>query len=48
LAAGARSDNALQAIIASKGIPCEVAGDANKIGMAFDAVHQGFAAGMKI
>jgi 2,4-dienoyl-CoA reductase (NADPH2) len=48
LAAGARSDNALQSIIASKGIPCEVVGDANKIGMAFDAVHQGFAAGMKI
>jgi 2,4-dienoyl-CoA reductase (NADPH2) len=48
IAVGARSDNALKATIESKGIPCDVVGDANKIGMAFDAVHQGFAAGMKI
>jgi 2,4-dienoyl-CoA reductase (NADPH2) len=48
LAVGAKSDNALKSIIDSKGIPCDVVGDANKIGMAFDAVHQGFAAGMKI
>ncbi len=48
LAAGARSDNTLKAVIESKGIPCDVIGDANAIGMAFDAVHQGFKAGMNI
>ncbi|MGB9499405.1 MAG: FAD-dependent oxidoreductase [Dissulfuribacterales bacterium] len=48
LAAGARSDNTLKAVIESKGIPCDVIGDANAIGMAFDAVHQGFRAGMNI
>lgn len=48
IAVGAKSDNALRTIIESKGIPCDVVGDANKIGMAFDAVHQGYAAGMKI
>jgi 2,4-dienoyl-CoA reductase (NADPH2) len=48
LAVGARPENALKSVIESKGIPCDMAGDAEKIGMAFDAVHQGFAAGMKI
>jgi 2,4-dienoyl-CoA reductase (NADPH2) len=48
IAVGVRSDNALKATIESKGIPCDVVGDANKIGMAFDAVHQGFAAGIRI
>jgi 2,4-dienoyl-CoA reductase (NADPH2) len=48
IAAGARSSNELQAVIESKGIPCDVVGDAKTIGLAFDAVHQGFAAGMAI
>jgi len=48
IAVGAKSDNALRTIIESKGIAYDVVGDANKIGMAFDAVHQGYAAGMKI
>ncbi len=48
IAAGARSENALKGLLESRGIPFDVAGDAEKIGMAFDAVHQGFAVGMKI
>ena len=45
LAAGSGSVNNLVAIVEAKDIPCEVIGDAGQIGMAFDAVHQGFAAG---
>jgi len=48
LAAGARPRNDLEEIVKSKGIPYDVVGDAGKIGMAFDAIHQGFAAGIKI
>jgi 2,4-dienoyl-CoA reductase (NADPH2) len=48
IAVGARSNNALKEIIESKGIACEVAGDAQTIGMAFDAVHQGYKAGLNI
>jgi len=48
LSVGARSDNDLQQLIASKGIACTVAGDAENVGMAFDAVHQGFRAGLNI
>ena len=48
LAAGAVSHNPLQALLEQKEIPCRVAGDANRIGLAFDAVHQGFAAGRQI
>lgn len=46
LAVGAKPDNDLCSVIEEKGIPFEVAGDANRIGMAFDAVHQGYRAGM--
>jgi len=48
LAAGAVPYNPLQALLEQKGIPCRVAGDAQRIGLAFDAVHQGFAAGREI
>lgn len=48
LAAGAVPHNPLQALLEQKEIPCRVAGDANRIGLAFDAVHQGFAAGREI
>ena len=48
LAAGALSHNPLQTLLEEKGIPCRVAGDAHRIGLAFDAVHQGFAAGRGI
>lgn len=48
LAAGARPDNRLAEIIKAKSIPFDVIGDASAIGMAFDAIHQGYRAGMKI
>jgi 2,4-dienoyl-CoA reductase (NADPH2) len=48
LAAGSRSDSSLAAVIKETGIPFDVIGDANAIGMAFDAVHQGYRAGMGI
>ena len=48
MAAGSKSVNDLAAVIEAKKIPFDVIGDAGKIGMAFDAVHQGYAAGMNI
>jgi 2,4-dienoyl-CoA reductase (NADPH2) len=48
LAVGAGSYNPLQKLVDKKGIPCKVVGDAGKAAMAFDAVHQGFAAGREI
>jgi 2,4-dienoyl-CoA reductase-like NADH-dependent reductase (Old Yellow Enzyme family) len=48
LAAGSRSANELVAVVEAKDIPCDVIGDAGKIGMAFDAVHQGYKAGIQI
>jgi 2,4-dienoyl-CoA reductase (NADPH2) len=48
LAVGARSNHALQGVIEKKGIACTAAGDASQIGMAFDAVHQGYRAGLEI
>jgi 2,4-dienoyl-CoA reductase (NADPH2) len=48
IAAGSRSSNELAAIIEAKGIACDVIGDAKNIGMAFDAIHQGFKAGVNI
>jgi 2,4-dienoyl-CoA reductase (NADPH2) len=48
LAVGATSHNPLQEILDQKSIPCTVVGDADMVGLAFDAVHSGFAAGRKI
>ncbi len=48
LAVGASSYNPLQEVLEKKGLPFQVAGDAGRVGLAFDAVHQGFAAGRKI
>ncbi len=48
LAAGARSESSLEAVLKQKGIAYGVAGDATKIGMAFDAIHQGFEVGRTI
>jgi 2,4-dienoyl-CoA reductase (NADPH2) len=48
LAVGASSYNPLQEVLEKKGLPFQVAGDAGQVGLAFDAVHQGFAAGRKI
>lgn len=48
LAAGAVSYNPLQETLEQAGIPCKIVGDAQQVGLAFDAVHQGFAAGREI
>ena len=48
LAGGAKSFNPLQELLEEKNIPHEVIGDAKQVATAFDAVHQGFAAGAKI
>ena len=48
LAAGAASYNPLQEFVDKQGIPCKVIGDAAKVALAFDAVHQGFEAGREI
>ncbi len=48
LAAGATPHNPLQKELEAKGIACRVAGDAEKIGLAFDAVHTGFATGRSL
>ena len=48
LAAGAASYNPLQDFVEKQGIPCKVVGDAARVALAFDAVHQGFAAGRSL
>jgi 2,4-dienoyl-CoA reductase (NADPH2) len=48
LAVGSESYNPLQEMMEKKGIPYQVVGDAQKVALAFDAVHNGFAAGKNI
>ena len=48
MAAGAVSYNPLQQTLEQAGIPCKIIGDAQQVGLAFDAVHQGFAAGRAV
>jgi len=48
IAAGAASHNPLQAVVEKLGIAFTIAGDAGKVALAFDAVHQGHKAGMEI
>jgi 2,4-dienoyl-CoA reductase (NADPH2) len=48
MAAGAKSHNPLQGKPEQRGIACQVVGDARKIALAFDAVHQGFLAGSAV
>ncbi len=48
LSAGAQPENTLAAVLEEKGISHSVVGDAGNIGMAFDAVHQGYRAGASI
>ena len=48
LAGGSQSFNPLQETLESKGITCQVVGDANLVNTAFDAIHQGFAAGRTV
>jgi 2,4-dienoyl-CoA reductase (NADPH2) len=48
MAAGAAPYNPLEKLLAKQGRPYLVAGDAGGVGQAFDAVHQGYAAGRRI
>ncbi len=48
LAAGSLSYNPLEKILKEQGIKYKVIGDAGQIGLAFDAVHQGFKVGNEI
>ncbi len=48
LAVGSKSHNPLGAVLQKKGLPHLIAGDANQVAQAIDAVHQGFKAGREI
>ena len=48
LGMGSAPHNPLQAFVEKMGIPCTVVGDARQIARAFDAIHEGFAAGKAI
>ena len=48
LAAGSASYNPLEDTVKALGLPCEVIGDAGQVATAFDAVHSGFQAALKI
>jgi 2,4-dienoyl-CoA reductase (NADPH2) len=48
IAAGSGSTNPLQPVVEEKNIAFQVVGDAGRVGLAFDAVHQGYKAGMTI
>ena len=48
LAVGSESYNPLQGVMENKDIPYQVVGDAQGVALAFDAMHNGFAAGRSI
>jgi 2,4-dienoyl-CoA reductase (NADPH2) len=48
LAAGAKPHNVLQAELERLGVPCQVVGDAQKIGLALTAIQAGFEAGRRV
>ncbi len=48
VAAGSVSENPIEPILKELGIPFQVAGDAKKVAMAFDAVHQGYGAALDL
>ena len=48
LAAGSVCENSIADLAEKKGIPFALAGDSKKIGLAFDAVHEGFKVGREI
>jgi 2,4-dienoyl-CoA reductase (NADPH2) len=48
LAAGSRPRNPLETVLAESGILYQVVGDAGGVGLAFDAVHQGYRAGKNL
>jgi len=48
VAAGSASHNPLEEVLKKAGIDYKVVGDAGQVGLAFDAVHQGYRAGCKV
>ena len=48
VAAGSVSNNPLESVLEKMGVAYRVAGDAKKVATAFDAVHQGYKAGLEI
>jgi 2,4-dienoyl-CoA reductase (NADPH2) len=48
VAAGSQSCNPLEAMVVKRGIAVQVVGDARQVALAFDAIHQGFAAGNRV
>ena len=48
LAAGSISHNPFEEILKKQGVEYRIVGDAGKIGLAFDAVHQGFRVGCEV
>jgi len=48
LAAGSISHNPFEEILKKQGVEYKIVGDAGQVGLAFDAVHQGFKAGCEI
>ena len=48
VAAGSVSHNPLESVVKETGVAYRVVGDARKVGTAFDAVHQGYRAGIEI
>ncbi len=48
IAAGSVPYNPLESLVKGMDIPCEVVGDAGKVGTAFDAVHAGYRAALGI
>ena len=48
IAAGSASVNTLESVLKEMQVPCLVVGDAKQVALAFDAIHQGYAAGNSI
>ncbi len=48
MAAGSASHNPLEEVLKKAGVDYKVVGDAGQVGLAFDAVHQGFRAGCAV
>ncbi|MCD6534034.1 MAG: FAD-dependent oxidoreductase [Deltaproteobacteria bacterium] len=48
IAAGSASINTLESVLKEMQVPCLVVGDAKQVALAFDAIHQGYAAGLSL
>jgi 2,4-dienoyl-CoA reductase (NADPH2) len=48
VAAGSVSNNPLESLVEKMGVDCRVVGDAKKVSLAFDAVHQGYKTGLEV